>query len=90
MNKVIAELIGLASGLLALEIFAFRCSTTLHETVNSFRSHPRLVRDLLEELEALSAVPSPLADFVASIAYIDLSALDLPLLRCSSDCKGFR
>ncbi|KAJ5471370.1 hypothetical protein N7530_008727 [Penicillium desertorum] len=85
-----AEPIGLASGLLALATFAFRCSTTLHETVNSFRSHPKLVRDLLEELESLSAVLGPLAEFATSTADIDLSALDLPFLRCGSACKGFQ
>ncbi|OQE13512.1 hypothetical protein PENFLA_c047G01560 [Penicillium flavigenum] len=85
-----AEPIGLASGLLALATFAFQCSVSLYETVNSFRSHPKRVRDLLEELEALSAVLGPLADFVKATADIDLSALDLPLLRCGNACKEFQ
>ncbi|CAP91092.1 hypothetical protein EN45_025050 [Penicillium chrysogenum] len=90
VNKILAEPIGLASGLQALAKFAFQCSTTLHETVNSFRSHYKPVRGLLEELEALSAVLGPLAEFVTSTADIDMSALDLPLLRCGSACKGFQ
>lgn len=85
-----AEPIGLASGLLALATFAFQCSISLHETVNSFRSHPKRVRDLLEELEALSAVLGPLAEFVKASADIDLSTLNLPLLRCGSACKEFQ
>jgi hypothetical protein len=85
-----AEPIGIASGLLALATFAFQCSISLYETVNSFRSHPKRVRDLLEELEALGAVLGPLADTVKATADIDLSALELPLLRCGSACREFQ
>jgi hypothetical protein len=85
-----AEAIGLASGLLALARFALQCSISLHETVKDFRSHPKRVRDLLEELEALSDVLGPLADFVKAKAEIDLSALDLPLLRCGNACREFQ
>ncbi len=85
-----AEPIGIASGLLALASFALQSSISLYETVNNFRSHPKRVRDLLEELEDLSTVLSPLADFVKATADVDLSALDLPLLRCGSACKEFQ
>lgn len=85
-----AEPVGLASGLIALATFAFQCSVTLYETVNSFRSHPKRVRDLLVELEALGAVLAPLVDLVNSTSDVDLSVLDLPLLRCGSACKEFQ
>ncbi|KAJ5166577.1 uncharacterized protein N7482_005358 [Penicillium canariense] len=85
-----AEPIGLAAGLLALATFAFECSISLHETVNSFRHHPKRVRDLLEELEALSAVLGPLGEFVKATSDIDFSALELPLLRCGGACNEFR
>ena len=85
-----AEPIGLASGVLALATFAFHCSVSLYETVNSFRSHPKRVRDLLAELEALSAVLAPLVDLVKSNSGVDLSCLELPLLRCGNICKDFR
>jgi hypothetical protein len=41
------EPIGLASGLLALVTFALQSSTTLYNTVQSFQSHPKRVRDLI-------------------------------------------
>ncbi|KAF9250404.1 hypothetical protein LCP9604111_3306 [Penicillium roqueforti] len=85
-----AEAIGLASGVLALATFAFRCSVSLYETVNGFRSHPKRVRDLLAELEALSAVLAPLVDLVKSNFSVDLSCLDLPLLRCGNVCQEFQ
>jgi hypothetical protein len=84
------EPVGLASGILALASFAFRCSVSLYETVDSFRSHPKRVRDLLGELEALSAVLAPLVDLVQSTSEVDLSVLDLPLLRCGNACKEFQ
>ncbi|MCJ1472221.1 hypothetical protein MMC13_000868 [Lambiella insularis] len=83
-----AESIGLASGLLALATFAFQSSITLHNTVQSFLSHPKRVRDLIEELEALKGVLGPLTETISSTTEVDLSALDLPLLRCYS-CKEF-
>lgn len=85
-----AEPIGLASGILTLATFAFRCSVSLYETVESFRSHPKRVRDLLGELEALSGVLAPLVDLVKSTSDVDLSALDRPLLRCGNACKEFQ
>jgi Fungal N-terminal domain of STAND proteins len=84
-----AEPISLASGLLALATFAFQSSITLYKTVQSFQSHTKRVRDLIEELEALSGVLGPLAETVIATTDVDLSALDLPLLRCGNSCKEF-
>jgi hypothetical protein len=84
------EPIGLASGLLALATFAFQCSITLYKTVESFQFHPKRVRDLKDELEALSGVLRSLTETVVSATTdVDLSALDLPLLRCGNSCKEF-
>ncbi|PYH63712.1 uncharacterized protein BO88DRAFT_409002 [Aspergillus vadensis CBS 113365] len=85
-----AEPIGLASGILALATFAFQGTVSLYETVNSFRSHPKRVRELLDELEALRAVLAPLIELVESNSDANLSALDLPLLRCGNACKEFQ
>jgi hypothetical protein len=84
-----AETIGVASGLLALATFAFQSSTALYQTVQSFQFHPKRVRDLEEELEALSGVLGSLTKTVRATTDVDLSALDLPLRRCGSACKEF-
>jgi hypothetical protein len=73
-----AEPIGMASGLLALATFAFQSSITLYKTVQSFQFHPKRVRDLEEELEALSGVLGSLTQTVGATTGVDLSALDLP------------
>jgi hypothetical protein len=85
-----AEPIGITSGVLTLATFAFQCSVALYETVSSFRSHPKRVRDLLGELEALGAVLAPLVDLVKTTSDVDLSVLDLPLLRCGNACEEFQ
>ena len=83
------EPIGLASGLLTLATFAFQSSITLYKTVESFQNHPKRVRDLKDELEALSGVLGSLTETVSATTDVDLSALDLPLLRCGNSCKEF-
>lgn len=84
-----AEPISLASGLLALATFACQSSIALYSTVQSFKVHPKRVRDLEEELKDLSGVLHSLTDTVCATTDIDLSALDLPLLRCGNACKEF-
>ncbi|KAN0116788.1 hypothetical protein V8E51_002765 [Hyaloscypha variabilis] len=69
-----AEPIGVASGLLALATFAFQSSIALYQTVQSFQFHPKRVRDLEEELEALSGVLGSLTETVS--ATTDCSTLE--------------
>jgi hypothetical protein len=84
-----AEPIGVASGLLALTTFAFKASVTLYQTLQSYQFHPKQLRDLNEELEALSGVLGSLTETVSATTDVDLSALDLPLRRCGNACKEF-
>jgi hypothetical protein len=83
-----AEAIGLASGLLALTVFAFQSSVSLRQVVDSFQSKKRIIRELKEELEALNGVLQSLQRAAADISE-DLSGLKLPLLRCGKACKDF-
>ncbi|RFU29622.1 hypothetical protein B7463_g6721, partial [Scytalidium lignicola] len=83
-----AEPIGVASGLLALAVFAFQSSRQLYQLVESFQNNQRAVRELREELEALSEVLQSVQETVASTD-VDLATLKLPLLRCGKACKEF-
>lgn len=85
-----AEAIGVVSGLLTLASFAFQSSTELYQMIQSFRSHPKDVRDLEEELEALCGVLAQLTDTINATTELDLSSLDLPLRRCGNACKEFK
>jgi len=90
VTDAMAEPIGLASGMLALAGFAFQASITLYQTLQSFQFHPKQLRDLKEELDALSGVLQSLTETVsATTTGVDLSALNLPLLRCGKACKEF-
>ena len=84
-----ADPISLASGLLALATFAFKSSIALYKTVESFQNNPKRVRDLKDELGTLGGVLGSLTETVSAITDVDLSALDLPLLRCGNACQEF-
>jgi hypothetical protein len=85
-----ADPISLASGLVALVTFALQSSTLLYQTVDSYRSHSKKVRDLKEELEALALVLQTLSETVEKNKDTKLTALELPLLRCGNACKEFK
>lgn len=84
-----AEPISLASGLLTLVVFAHKSCLTLYTTIQSFKTHPKRVRDLTAELEALITVLESLTDTMRSITDVNLSALELPLRRCGNACQEF-
>ncbi|KAF2622113.1 hypothetical protein BU25DRAFT_326195, partial [Macroventuria anomochaeta] len=84
-----ADPISLASGVLTLVIFAHKSCLTLYTTIQSFKTHPKRVRDLIEELEALISVLESLSDTMRLHTDVDLPALDLPLRRCGSACEEF-
>ncbi|KAN0101504.1 hypothetical protein V8E51_012014 [Hyaloscypha variabilis] len=84
-----ADPISLACRPLALVRFAFKASITLHQTVQSFKFPPKQLRDLKGELEALIGVLGSLTETVSATTIVDLSALELPLLRCGNACKDF-
>lgn len=86
--RTMAEAIGLASGLLTLAVYALKSSNSLYETVQGYRDLPRRVRDLLEEIKALTDVLMPLVDKLQSTPDVDLITLKHPLLRCGTACKG--
>ncbi|OJJ07599.1 hypothetical protein ASPVEDRAFT_178335 [Aspergillus versicolor CBS 583.65] len=82
-----AEAIGAASGLLTLSTFAFDASIKLYTTVKGYQSHPKQVRDLLDEIQALVDVLGPLTDTISANADVDLSALRFPLRQCGNACS---
>ncbi|KJZ69795.1 hypothetical protein HIM_10813 [Hirsutella minnesotensis 3608] len=85
-----SEPIGLASGLVALSTFALNSSVTLLDVICSFRDHPKRVRDLVDEVDALTGVLHPLKERVESTNSAELITLNRPLLRCGKACEDFR
>ena len=86
---MMAEVIGIASGLVGLGTAAYGGVVSLYELIQSFRYHPKLVRDLLQGLEELQGILQSLTETVKCDIGIDLSALELPLQRCINVCKDF-
>lgn len=83
-----AEVIGVASGLLTLAAFGLKASTSLYQTIRGYNSHQRTVRELREELEDLTQVLASLNDAIAE-SEADFIALKLPLFRCGNACRDF-
>jgi hypothetical protein len=80
--------VSITSTFLTLVGFALQSSTTLYQTVRSFQTSRRSIRELKDELEALSGVLQSLHD-VAESTSADFTALKLPLLQCSKTCVEF-
>jgi len=83
-----ADPISVTSAFLTLVGFALQSSTALYQTVRSFQTSRRSIRELKEELEALSGVLQSLND-VAETTDADFTALKLHLLQCSKTCTDF-
>lgn len=77
-----------ASGILTLVVFAFQSSKILYETISSFQSSQRTIRELKEGLVALNEVLESLQQTVATTD-VDFSSLELPLRRCGKACEDF-
>jgi Fungal N-terminal domain of STAND proteins len=87
-DQEMADPISLASGLLALAVFALQSSKTLYQTFESFQNSGRNVRGLKQELAALNDVLQTLQETVNQND-TKLSALKLPLLSCGKACAEF-
>ncbi|KAJ6260665.1 hypothetical protein Dda_4892 [Drechslerella dactyloides] len=83
-----ADPISLTSGLIAITVFTLQASRTLFATVSSFKGTKRVLRELNEELVALEGVLVSLQDTING-SNADLTALELPLLRCGKACEEF-
>jgi hypothetical protein len=83
-----ADPISIASGVLTLVTFGLKASTSLYQTIKGYNSHQRNVRDLREEVEALTMVLTSLSEVVEGTE-VDFTALKLPLCRCGNACKEF-
>lgn len=82
-----AEVIGVASGLVALASVTLKSSVALYTTIKNYEHHPKRVRDLIEELEALSNVLHTLMQTADAVA--NLVILEVPLKRCGLACTKF-
>jgi hypothetical protein len=80
--------LSIASGVLALSVFAFKSSVSLYQSVENFQSNKKEIRELKGELETLKNVIQSLQKF-ASKDEDQFKTLCLPLLRCGQACNDF-
>jgi hypothetical protein len=83
-----AEAIGVASGVLTLAAFAWESSRVLCQTVESFQTSKRDIRELKQELKALEPILESL-NKVASNTDSTYATLKVPLYGCGTACREF-
>lgn len=83
-----ADPLGAASAIITLVVVASQSSKLLYQTISSFQSNNRAVRELKEELESLDGVLQSLQETLKK-PDADLDALESPLLRCNKACQEF-
>ncbi|KAH6892894.1 hypothetical protein B0T10DRAFT_436508, partial [Thelonectria olida] len=84
-----AKAIDQSSGVLAIASVA-ESSMSLYDTVQSFQSNPKQLRDLSEELKALNGTLASLHDVLRITPDINLTVLELPLKLCGDRCKDLQ
>lgn len=84
-----ADPISIASGVITLVVFAHKSCLTLFTTIQSFKTQPKRVRDLILELESLIGVLESLSDTIRSHADVDFPELHTLLRRCGNACDEF-
>ena len=85
-----AEPIGVASSIITLAAFAVKSGSKLRDEIQSFKSQPRQVRDLLTELEGLTLVLQKLSETGDLGLDVDLTALRLTLEQCKQACDDVK
>jgi hypothetical protein len=83
-----AEVIGITSGLLALAGFGVKSSQLLIQTLHSFQSSKKNVRELKTELESLVKVLQSVQEACRETD-AGYPALKLPVLECGKACEEF-
>ena len=86
-----AEVVGLAAGLLALTTAAYQTSKALHEAVSSFRSQRKTIKDLQADSESLTAVLKQIQEQIQNAQDIgQLETLRQPVYHCMQACREMR
>lgn len=80
--------VSVAAGIVGLTAFAIQSSKALYDTIEKIKNNGRNVRELKEELTALSSVLKSLEETLA-ISEVDFGALQPPLLRCGRLCQEY-
>ena len=86
-----AEVVGLASGLLTLTIAAYQTSKALHEAISSFRSQRKSIKDLQADSESLTAVLKQIQERIQNAQDMErLESLRQPVYHCLKICRELR
>lgn len=85
---MMAEAVGLASGLLALTVAAYKASKSLHNAVSDFQSQRKTIRDIRADSRSLVAALEMIQEMVQTSHDSErLEPLRQPLNCCMTACQ---
>ncbi|KAK3177983.1 hypothetical protein OEA41_000115 [Lepraria neglecta] len=83
-----AEVVGLAAGLLALTTAAYQTSKALHEAISSFRSQQKTIKDFEADSDSLTTVLDQIREWIQNAKDIErLEPLRQPIYCCMQACQ---
>ncbi|KAF3351592.1 hypothetical protein VdG2_00272 [Verticillium dahliae VDG2] len=85
----LADVVSIASGVVALVTFTLQSSRVLYTTVRNFQSQDKTVRALKTELVALTGVLDSRLQTISANPDINFETLKLPLYRCGKTCEEY-
>ncbi|KAE8136801.1 hypothetical protein BDV38DRAFT_283738 [Aspergillus pseudotamarii] len=83
-----AEAVGAASAITTFVTLALQAAILLDQTIKSFQSRDKIIRELRNELQELQGVLQALDELIRKFD-VDLQVLQLPLKRCGNACSEF-
>lgn len=88
---IMAEAVGLASGLLTLVVFTFNASKSLYKAISSLKSQRQTIKDILVDLDALVILLTTVHERAQRPTETGkLEPLRQPLEYCATTCKEMR
>jgi hypothetical protein len=84
-----ADPLSLSSAIVGLVPISYQAAKALRDTIESFKKHPRQLRELLDELKDLVNLLEELDSILHSPGDVNFNLLEAPLKRCNSACKEF-
>lgn len=84
-----ADPLSAATSVVSLASTVFQAVKALRNTIQSFRVHPKQVRDLLNELEGLMTLLQSLESIPHTLSVVDFDLVEVPLERCKHACEEF-
>ena len=84
-----ADPLSVAAGIIAVITATIQSSVALYDTIESFKTYPKRVHDLLNQILSLKKILSSLRELSQQDEKVG-APLEIPLKECEATCNQFR